>query len=157
MRRLLFVCSLLALLLAPVLAEAPEAASEVRADLAASYRQGEAGVVRIEVRYPAPAAFEGVLFLNVVERDPARNWPQAAHRIFAAAAESPQVFRVVQGAQALAEGLSTTLEFRLRANAPPGPYALVIQLYRGRQTNPNRVRVEDRVLLKGFDFEVVAQ
>lgn len=157
MTRLLLACSLLALLVAPARALEPGAAGEVRADLAASYRQGEAGAVHISVRYQAPEAFEGVLFLNVVERDPARTYPQAAHRIFADAAESPKVFRVVQDAPALAEGLSTTLRFRLRANAPPGPYALVVQLYRGRQTNPNRVRVEDRVLLQGFNFEVTAE
>lgn len=148
----------LVLVLFPAAAEAPLVA-QVEAGLEASYRPGEHGEIAIRLVYDDPASglTEGVAFLNVVERDPAHDWPQAAHKIFASASETPKVFRVVQSLEQLRAGLGTTLSFRLRDDAEPGEYALVVQLYRGSNTDPNRVRVEDRVLLKGFDFQIVAK
>ena len=159
-RAVLAACALGALaLLAPARADAPLPGFGVEAELQPVYRPGEAGVVIIRLRYDAASAAlaDGVIFLNVVERDAARKWPQAAHRIFAAASEDPPVFRRVYDGAALQSGLNTTLRFRLRERAPLGDYALVVQLYRGDETNPNAVRPEDRVLMRGFDFAIVGE
>jgi hypothetical protein len=137
-------------------ADAPLRTAAIQADLGASYAPGAVGEVPIALHFDDVAALpvSGVVFLNVVEDDPARDWPQAAHRIFASASEDPPVFRQVLSAEALRAGLTTTVRFRLRANAPPGRYHLVIQVYRGPVTDPGRVRAEDRVFMRGFAFDI---
>ena len=139
-------------------AQSPRVTLNVTANVQATYRQGETADIDfvITLSDAAETVDEGVLFLNVVERDAARGWPQAAHLVFATAQEKESVFRVPYSGRALREGVSMGLSFKLREQAKPGDYALVIQLYRGRETNPNRVRVADRIALRGFDFSVVA-
>ena len=145
----LFVFSTNALSQAPAL--------EVTTTLASSYSQGAEDAVTITVKLDEVAGFEqGVLFLNIVERDPAQNYPQAAHKLFASANEEPGIFREVVSRQALRDGLQTTLSFSLRDRAEPGDYSLVVQLFEGETTNPGRVRVENRVGLRVFDFAVEA-
>ncbi len=148
----------LALVVALAAAEAPPVVAEIRADVQTNYQPGDRGEITVHLVYDDPSLplEAGVVFLNVVERDPERTWPQAAHKVFASAHETPRVFRLVQDAAALKAGVGATLSFRLRDNARPGPYSLVVQLYRGVTTDPNRVRAEDRLLMKGFDFEIVA-
>ena len=129
---------------------------EVITTLEQSYRQGQEGAITFIISAETlDTAFEGVLFLNVVELDEARNWPQAAHKIFAAAKEAPTVFRVVRSGAELKGGLETELQFRLRERAKPGDYALVIQLYQGSVTDPNRVRGTDRIAMRGFNFRIL--
>lgn len=139
-------------------AQSPQAVLNITANVQAVYRQGETGSIDFVITLNDDAATvgEGVLFLNIVERDAARNWPQAAHLIFATAREEKSVFRIVYSGEKLRDGLATSLSFKLRDRAKPGDYALVIQLYRGAETNPNRVRVADRVAMQGFDFSVAA-
>lgn len=135
-----------------------QASLEVTTTLAASYPQGAEDAVTITVKLDEGAGLEqGVLFLNIVERDPAGTYPQAAHRLFASASEEPGIFRVVVSSKALREGLQTTLSFSLRDRAKPGNYALVVQLFKGDTTNPGRVRVENRVGMRAFDFTVEAR
>ena len=130
----------------------------VMANVSSVYRQGEAGSIdfSLVLNDPEATVSEGVLFLNIVERDAARNWPQAAHLIFASAQERESVFRVPFSGETLRAGLKTSLEFKLRDRAKPGDYALVIQLYRGNETDPGRVRVADRIAMQSFDFSVTA-
>lgn len=129
----------------------------VEAALEPVYLQGQGDEVelRIVLNDPAETLKEGVLFLNVVERDAARGWPQAAHKIFTSAEETPAVFRQPYTGTALRTGVTTSLAFELRAKAKPGDYALVVQLYEGSVTDPNRVSANNRVALKAFHFSIV--
>jgi hypothetical protein len=128
----------------------------ISADLESSYVQGASGSVSIAVQLTDASLnlSQAVVFLNIVENNPAKNYPQAGHLIFAAAAEEPQIFRLVWNRDALLNGLATSLSFSLKDNARPGDYSLVIQVFRGTNTNPNGVRVEDRIALKSFAFRV---
>ncbi len=150
--------ALLSLVLTSSRAQTPPLTLLVTTNVQATYHQGETADIDfvITLNDAAETVDEGVLFLNVVERDVARGWPQAAHLIFATAQEKERVFRVPFSGQVLRGGLSTSLSFRLRDRAEPGDYALVVQLFRGAETNPNRVRVADRIALRGFDFSVAA-
>ena len=140
------------LLSASVLAQAP---LEVTTTLASSYPQGAEDAVTITVKLDDPVGLEqGVLFLNIVERDPARTYPQAGHKLLTSGGETPKIFRKVYAADVLQKGLRTTLEFRVRSDAEPGDYSLVVQLFEGETTNPGRVRLENRVGLAAFDFTV---
>lgn len=124
--------------------------------LQSSYRPGESDTVEITVTLNDPElqVDGGVLFLNIVEVDPDRNWPQAMHRLFSSGSESNTIFQTPLDGDALRAGLSTSYSFTFRHNAPQANYALVVQLFRGRNTNPNRVRVEDRIALRAVNFRV---
>lgn len=145
---------LLALLSSGLAQVAPSV--QVSADVAPVYVQGRTGNVTLSVRLedPGNTISDGVLFLNVVERDEARGWPQVAHRIFALAKETPTVFRQPYTGEALRRGVKTRLEFQLRSRAKPADYALVVQLYEGTGTNPNRVKPENRLGMTGFNFTI---
>lgn len=129
----------------------------VESDIGSAYRAGTEHTLNFTFLLEDPAATvdRGVLFLNVVEIDAARNYPQAAHKIFEHADDEPRIFRVPFDGTVLREGLRTTVQVRLRSDAPKGDYALVFQAFRGEQTNPNRVRVADRVAMKAFNFTVL--
>ena len=137
-------------------AQVPQATLVVTANVQPVYRQGEEGSIDLTITLSdtAETVGEGVLFLNIVERDAAQTWPQAAHLIFASARERESVFRIPLSGRILREGLTTSLAFKLRDSAKVGEYALVVQLYKGSETNPNRVRPQDRVSMQGFDFSV---
>jgi hypothetical protein len=124
--------------------------------LQSSYRPGGSDTVEITVTLNDPElqVDGGVLFLNIVEVDPDRSWPQAMHRLFSSGSESNTIFQRFLDGDTLREGLSTSYTFTFRQNAPLGNYALVVQLFRGRNTNPNRVRVEDRIALRAVSFRV---
>lgn len=128
---------------------------EVRADLAAHYYPGDEIVIPLTIRFVGgePSAM-AVAFLNIVERDAARGYPQAAHRLLAGAETERQIFRVPLPGDVWQAGLNTVLRARLRADAPPGEYALVVQLFRGTNTDPHRVRVGDRLGLKAFNVTI---
>lgn len=138
-------------------AQVPQATLVVTENVQLVYRQGEEGNIDLTITLSdtAETVGEGVLFLNIVERDAAQTWPQAAHLIFASAREKESVFRIPFTGQALREGLTTSLAFKLRDHAKVGEYALVVQLYKGSETNPNRVKPEHRLSMQGFDFSVV--
>lgn len=124
----------------------------------------------LEPTYPpgavASAAFEvqlldrelvtdgAVLFLNVVEPIGGGDVRQVGHLLFASASESPGTFHRVLSADELAAGIRTVLDFELRRDARPGDYVVVLQLFHGRNTNPHRVRVEDRLAMKAFPFTI---
>jgi hypothetical protein len=76
------------------------------------------------------------------------------HRLFSSGSESNAIFQTPLSGDTLRAGLSTSYSFTFRNNAPPANYALVVQLFRGRNTNPNRVRVEDRIALRAVNFRV---
>lgn len=151
---------LLALLLLALLLLLPAAAAQpvaLEGDLAPSYRPGEEAWVtfRISAQDAAALPDASVLFLNVVLPDPARNYPQVAHRLFASAAlEGENMFQAVLDADALREGRSTVLHFRLKDGAPAGDYHVVLQLFDGSTTSPHRVRLEDRIAVRAFPFRI---
>ena len=129
---------------------------QVELDLDSTYVQGQQADVKFDIFLENdPLDLEqAVLFLNIVERDPARKFPQAAHKIFATAKETPSVFRKVHTGAALREGVETTLAFQLRDGAKAGDYALVVQLFKGGETDPKQVNIENRLALKGFNFSI---
>lgn len=158
--RLMMARLLLPLLL--LLALAPALASPgpvlLAGDVAPVYHPGEKAAVALRLVAEDGAALpdEAVLFLNVVIPDPERGWPQMAHRLFATAelAGDGDMFGEVLDAAALREGRSAVLHVRFKEHAPPGDYEVVLQLFRGPNTNPHRVRVEDRVAIRSFPFRV---
>ena len=127
---------------------------EIAASMASSYQQGQADDVSISLKLTdAEVNFtEAVVFLNVVENAPP--YPQAAHRIFASASETPKVFQTVYSADSLREGISTSLSFGLKDNAKPGSYSLVIQVFAGANTDPHGVKPDTRVAMRSFAFEI---
>ncbi|MEX2542434.1 MAG: hypothetical protein WD314_11525 [Trueperaceae bacterium] len=129
------------------------ASGEVPRELGA----GDSGIVHLNFRLDDPGLrFDrGVLFLNIVENSRERNYPQAAHRVFSGASEEPAIFRRVFDASELSEGLETVLRFQTRGRAPPGEYVLVVQLFGGDQTDPHRVRAEDKLGHASFPFRIV--
>ena len=125
--------------------------------LQSNYEQGAEDVITISVQLTNDALelSEAVVFLNIVEVDDAGRYPQAAHRIFSAAEEIPTIFKQVVTKEQLLEGLSTTLSFSLKDDAPEGTYSLVLQVLKGTITDPNAVKVEDRIALRGYNFDIM--
>lgn len=133
-----------------------KAVFQITSSLAPSYVQGSSDTVSISLKLAelVEGLDQAVVFLNVVENQP--NYPQAAHKIFASAAEEPPVFQVVQSAESLLTGVATNLSFQLKDNATVGKYSLVIQVFQGSNTDPHRVNGEERVAIQGFNFEITA-
>lgn len=152
------LCSLIALAAFAAhgaLAQSGEApAFDVRISAPSALRQGERGEATIRIALTAGELERAVAFLNVVKASPEENYPQAAHLIFADAAETPSLFRRVLSGEAWRAGQRTQLSFALKPDAPPGTYFLVVQLFRGRNTDPNRVRPEGRLALVLHAFTV---
>lgn len=101
---------------------------------------------------PGRVVTQAVAFINVVEaREP---WPQAAHLIVADGDVTPDITqRAFEGARWV-EGLSAEATVQLKENAPPGSYDLVVQVFRGTNTDPHRVNVDDRIAMKAFRIEI---
>jgi len=127
---------------------------QIGSSLAETYVQGSADEISISVSLKELVAGldQAVVFLNVVEDKP--NYPQAAHKIFASASEEPPIFQTVLSAESLIAGVGTTLSFQLKDNATAGNYSLVIQIFQGANTDPHRVKPEERVAIRGFGFEI---
>jgi hypothetical protein len=129
---------------------------EATANLAPYYRPGDEIEIALTFRLVSEEVVPvAVAFLNVVERDTARGYPQMAHRIFRSAESQNQVFQLAKPGEVWQRGVETALRARLRDDAPPGEYALVVQLFRGSNTNPHRVRSEDRLGIRAFNFSVI--
>jgi len=153
MMKTLYLVAALALLSLP-LAWAQQL--EATANLAPYYRPGDEIEIALAFRLVgAEVVPVAVAFLNVVERDAARRFPQAAHKLFSSAESQNQVFQVAKPGEVWQRGVETILRARLRFDAPPGDYAIVIQLFRGSNTNPHRVRVEDRLGLQAFNVTII--
>ena len=135
----------------------------VQHNLAESYARGSTHElwVRIELVDPPETVDVGVLFLNVVENDDAGRHPQAMHLVFASADElhegDGQVDRFLHplDGETLRAGVEARVRVQLRSRAPLGSYSIVFQLFEGEETNPHRVRVENRVAMWSHRFEVV--
>ncbi len=119
----------------------------------------QGGVARAEftlrVTSGADAIGQGVWFLNVIEPLAGGEVRQVSQQLFSSASEEGQLFRRVFSGAELAAGLSTVLEFRLRANAPPGDYLIALTLYEGTVTNPSRVNPARRLAMQFLPFRVV--
>jgi hypothetical protein len=154
-KRVLVVLILTVLAAPGASAQADDApAFDVSIAAPSALRQGERGEATIRVALASGALERAVAFLNVVKASPEENYPQAAHLIFADASETPSLFRLPLDAEAWREGRRVQLSFALKPDAPPGKYFLVVQLFRGRNTDPNRVRVRDRLALVLHAFTV---
>ncbi|MCA9835350.1 MAG: hypothetical protein KC422_00480 [Trueperaceae bacterium] len=141
------------LFLAAALGQTP-AKFQVAASVAPSYKQGDAGQMNISLKLLSEEVSftEAVVFLNIVEDAP--NYPQAAHKIFANASETPKIFQVLYTADDLRQGLATSLGFEFKDSAKPGKYILVIQTFAGATTDPHNVKFENRVGISSFPFEI---
>ncbi len=138
---------------AVVSAQAPV---NINVDIPSEIAPGSEARVRFALQLldEAAAGTEGVWFLNVVEPLGGGEVRQVSHLLFAAAREENSVFRRPLSAAELVEGLDTFIEFRLKPAAPPGDYLLALQLFSGRETNPGRVKTENRMAMEFFPFRV---
>ncbi len=120
------------------------------------YKQGDTATVDISARLidPENTITEAVLFLNVVEVDEAKKFPQAGHLIFADASSPNDITKKVFLGEQLKEGLSTTVTFLIKEDAKPANYSLALQLFNGNSTDPNKVKFEDRIDIKSFRFTI---
>ena len=123
------------------------------------YHQGETTKVSISVKLTdADLDFENaVIFLNVVEIDAAQKYPQAAHKIFAAAKadDDIDIFKKVYSKEELLTGLATSIDFTFKDDAAPLKYALVIQVFEGKNTNPHRLANKHRIGFKAHKFDIL--
>ena len=138
-----------------------QASDEVRLEVSSNiqdrYRAGTEHElnVRLALVDPAETVVQGVLFLNVVENDESGSFPQAMHKVFASAETDEDVFRVPLEAARLRSGVEAMVRVRLRDQAPAGTYSIVIQLFEGNVTDPHAVRIDDRVAMTAWTFQVV--
>ena len=127
-------------------------------DIATIYCRGQSDEVNLEFGIKETANFSGeaVVFLGIVEVLANGNTPQAAHLILDADGTNTNstVFRNVVTANQLRRGLNTDLTFKLKENAPVGNYALVLQLFEGSVTDPQRVNNDNLLGRTWFNFEV---
>jgi hypothetical protein len=132
-------------------------ALRVTGEVPREFSAGDSGEIHLSFLLDDPTGQieRGVLFLNIVVNSAERGWPQAGHLVFSGASERPALFRRTLEATELQAGVETVLEFTTRGRAPPGDYVLVLQLFEGNQTDPHRVRVEDRIGQVGFPFRIV--
>lgn len=149
----------MALGLCMLLGVAASQSLRVDSDIPEELVAGGSGVLNLEIVLDDPEGVvdEAVLFLNIVVNNRERNWPQAGHLVFSGAAEDPAVFRRVLSGEELRAGVSTALSYEVRPGAPLDDYALVLQVFDGSQTNPHRVRAQDKLGQVGFSFRLVSQ
>lgn len=156
MRRLFGVVAWV-LFTAAALAGSPVSISVV--DLPAELAQGTSARVSFTLQLLDPAVLEdedrGVWFLNIVEPLGGGDVRQVSHLLFSAASEESQIFRRRFSTDELQAGVSTQIEFQLRARPPLGDYLLALQLFKGADTNPGRVQASNRVAMEFFPFRVV--
>lgn len=148
--------TMLATLLVGVLVgTAPAQDFAIGAEVAPTYRQGDSGQASFNVTLDDAGQVDAaVIYLNVVRLAADGSTPQAAHLIFDDASVEGDIFQRVLSGEELAGGLGATLRFRLREDARPDRYAVVIQVFQGHNTNPHRVRLENRLAIGTFDFEL---
>ena len=117
---------------------------------------GEAGSIEVFVKANDPEHHlsEAVVFLNVVEHDEAKRYPQASYRLFSSAEEETETLQRVLSGDALREGVSIRLNYQLRDNVKPATYSVVIQVFNGNNVNPNRVSIKQRLAMKPFVFVI---
>ncbi len=129
---------------------------EFTATMNSVYKQGDSATIDISARLidPENTITEAVLFLNVVEVDEAKKYPQAGHLIFADATSPNDITKKVITGDELRAGLATTVTFLIKDNAKPADYSLALQLFNGTNIDPNRVRVEERIDIKNFRFVI---
>ncbi len=149
--RVLLICLLLAC------GAAVAQTVHIAADVPAEMTQGGSVRATFELQLiDGPDSLEqGVWFLNVVEPLGGGEVRQMTHLLFSAAREDRPVFRQVFSREELEAGLSTTLDFELRRGAQPGDYLIALQLFNGRNTNPGRVRAENRVAMEFVGFTII--
>ena len=132
----------------------PEAVRITEQGLQLSYAPGDSasGTITIEMDDPEFTVRRAVAFLNVVEAEPP--YAQAVSTIASSGSAQPEIFNVVHEHAALEAGITTTVTFQLRPDAPPGDYSVVIQLFAGTNTDPNNVNVNDRFALRAFPLTI---
>lgn len=134
-----------------------EQASLQATGLQAEYRPGDSGEVRfvLQLLDPGEPIQQGVWFLNIVEPLQGGQVKQMSQQLFASARQEPEVFRTVFTAEELHAGVTGGLAFHFRNNAPVGNYHLVLQLFDGSNTNPDRVAGTRRLAIKAWPFSIV--
>jgi PKD repeat protein len=132
----------------------PESVRIRQSGLQSSYPPGAtaSGTITIEIDDPDHTLRHAVPFINVVEAQPP--YPQAAGAIASSAVAEPDIFQTVYERDALEAGLTTTVTFELRQDAPKGDYDVVIQLFAGTNTNSYRVDVDDRFAMQAFPVRI---
>jgi len=124
-----------------------------------SYKQGDSASVFVFVKLLNPELEfdKAVVFLNVVEIDKARKYPQAAHKIFASASIDHNIFKTVYSKKQLESGVAANINYSFKNGAKPAKYAIVIQVFEGTNTDPHRLRGKHRLAMKAHNFELTAK
>jgi hypothetical protein len=126
--------------------------------LQAEYHPGDSGQIGFFLQLLDPGESvpaQGVWFLNIVEPLDVGNVRQVSQLLFATANEEPVAFRRAFSTAELEAGIEGGLTFSFRSNAPAGTYNLVLQLFEGGNTNPNRVKPGQRLAMKAWPFSIV--
>ena len=121
--------------------------------LKGEYNPGDRGEVTITVELlgDPPYPRQAVAFLNIVTPDE----KQVAHEIFRQASVQPMIFRTPKPAFHYTNVLTTTVRFRINANADPGKYYLALQMFPGTNTDPHATNVDRRIGRVGsFPFHI---
>ena len=138
----------------------PEIAFKIE-NLHETYQPGQHGQVEITLTLDEESRTlrHAVAFLNIVKIDEENpdEVRQVAHELFTRSGtrESPRLFRSPwRGFQLIGEGRSTTLTFDLRDDAQPGQYYLALQVFKGNNVDPHRVKLSDRIGIEVHPFTI---
>lgn len=125
--------------------------------LQAEYQPGDSGQISffLQLLDPGEPIEQGVWFLNIVEPLQGGKVKQMSRQLFATARQQPEAFRKVFTTAELQAGVTAELMFQFRNNAPAGTYNLVLQLFEGSNTNPDRVAGTRRLAIKAWPFSIV--
>ena len=132
-------------------------AAEFTAELVPDMVPGQESVARftLQLNDEHAAVAQAVWFLNIVQALEDGEVRQVGHLLFDRARESGDGFRRVLSGEQLRAGVSAEVAFRVSGSAPPGEYLIVLQLFEGTTTNPNRVRTADRIAIGDWPFTVL--
>jgi len=124
-----------------------------------SYKQGDSASVFIFVKLQNVdlQIDKAVIFLNVVEIDKARKYPQAAHKIFATASIDNNIFKTVYSKEQLLGGVAANINYSFKNGAKLAKYAIVIQVFEGTNTDPHRLAGKHRLAIKAHNFDLIAK
>ena len=128
----------------------------ISTSLESAYQPGDSDSSEISVKIDDPdkALQNAVIFLAVTERLGGGSY-RIAPEILADGSVEPNIFQTVYSGKQLRKGLSSKLSFKLSDTATPSGYALVIQVFNGTETNPNLVKIENRIGSRTFRFDIV--
>lgn len=109
----------------------------------------------VKVKDPDLTISEAVIFLNVLYMIPDGGGAyQEGLVYFSNPSVTNNIFNRVLTGQQIRKGLVSHLSYTLRPEAPIGDYTINVQVFRGSETNPASVLVDDRIGIYNVTFRV---